>query len=253
MSVRKRPLTRHGLHDASRLPAVILDWWGRWPDAVPALVCGEPSGLAVLDVDIRDKVDGRDVLDVLAGPFHPEAPTAHTPSGGYHILFKWPGRFVKSCPVAPGLDVKGDGGAVMLPPGRGRSWDPHLGLDTPIPAMPEWMAPSEPVAHAAAPAPAYRQPLSRYAEAALDNAVKAILSAPAGAQHVTLNKECFAIGGLVASGALPAALALEALTWAAGRMLSHDARRPWRPAEINRQVRDAFLDGQAHPRALLNG
>jgi hypothetical protein len=36
-------------------------------------------------------------------------------------------------------------------------------------------------------------------------------------------------------------------------MLSYDQRRPWRPAELERQVRGAFLAGQMHPRRAPNG
>jgi hypothetical protein len=92
--------------------------------------------------------------------------------------------------------------------------------------------------------------LSRYGEAALDGAVKAIISAPAGAQHQTLNRECFNMGGLVAAGALPAALALESLGWAARQMPSYDRRRSWRTPELDKQVRNSFCDGQLHPRAV---
>ena len=62
--------------------------------------------------------------------------------------------------------------------------------------------------------------------------------------------ESFAIGGLVAAGALPAALALESLGWAARQMPSYDRRRSWHAAELDKQVRNSFLDGQLHPRAI---
>ena len=253
MSAAKRPLTPHGRRDASRVAKVIIDWWARWPDAVPALVCGEPRGVVGLDIDVKGGVDGRLALEALAGPFHPEAPTDHTPSGGFHVLFRRPDRAVRSWTIAPGLEVKGDLGAVMLPPGPGRWWDSVLGPETPLPPMPEWMEPPERAVPAAAAPPARTQPLSRYGEAALDSAVKAIVTAPAGQQHIVLNREAFAIGGLVAGGVIPAALGLEALTWAARQMPSLDANRPWRPRELERQVRDAFLDGQAHPRTVSHG
>ena len=74
------------------------------------------------------------------------------------------------------------GGSQLLPPGPGRWWDPHLGPDTPLAPMPSWMD----VAERQRPRterPAIRQLLSRYGEAALDGAVKTIVSAPHGQQR----------------------------------------------------------------------
>jgi len=113
--------------------------------------------------------------------------------------------------------------------------------------LPEWMmlAEPEPPVLAPVPRPARPQRLGAYAEAALDRAVTAIVSAPAGQQHDTLNRETYGIAGLVAGGMIPAGLAVESLQWAAQRMRSYDPRRP---AELDRMVRRAFADGLARPR-----
>lgn len=249
---KKYPLTAHGMNDATRDERTILEWWGRWPNAVPAILTGEPSGIVALDIDIRPCGSGFDSLDELGVTTHPIAPTAHTPRGGCAVLFRWPGHFVKTCvsELAPYLDIRGDRGSLILPPGPGRFWDPHLGLNVPIPETPEWMLVAEPAAPvlAAQFRPARPQPLSRYAEAALDSAVKAILHAPDGQQRDTLNREAYSIARLVANNEISAALALEALIWAAQQMRSYDTRRPWRPDEINKLVRTAFADGLARPR-----
>jgi putative DNA primase/helicase len=249
---RKFPLTEHGHLDAKTDRTVLNQWWTRWPDAVPAIATGEPSGVVALDIDIRTAGSGFDSLNDLGITFHPEAPTAHTPQGGCAVLFRWPGHFVKTCPgeLAPHLDIRGDGGSVLLPPGPRRFWDPHLGPDTPLPAMPEWMQiiePEPPPALVAAP-PTRPQRLSRYAEAALDAAVKAITGAPDGQQRDTLNREIYGIARLVAGSVLPAGLAIESLQWAARQLRSYDLRRPWRPAELDKIVRGAFADGLVRPR-----
>jgi hypothetical protein len=244
---KKRPLTEHGLSDATRDPAQIRSWHARWPRMLVAIATGEASGIVVLDVD---GPEGFDSLENLAGPAHPRTPTDHTPRGGCHLLFRWPGHFVKTIAgkLGPGLDVRGDGGSCIMSPGPMRFFDPHLGLDTPLAAMPRWMVIPEPEPKPA-PKPTRDIRLSRYGEAALDGAVKAIIAAPAGQQHETLNRESFAIGGLVAAGALPAGLALESLGWAARQMPSYDRRR-WRIPELDKQVRNSFCDGQLHPRAV---
>lgn len=103
---------------------------------------------------------------------------------------------------------------------------------------------------ASAPAPTSNIKLSRYGEAALDNAVKRIINAPAGEQEVTLNAETYSIARIVGGGAIPPHLALEALTWAASQMPTYDSRRPWRRHELDRKVRLAFTDGLARPRGV---
>jgi hypothetical protein len=197
---RKFPLTEHGHLDATTDRAVLNEWWARWPDAVAAIATGEPSGVIALDIDIRQNGNGFDSLYDLGIAFHPEGPTAHTPQGGCAVLFRWPGYFVKTCSgeLAPHLDIRGDGGSVFLPPGPGRFWDDHLGPDTALPPMPERMRIVEPEAQPISQddAPPQPQRLSRFAEAALDAAVKAITSAPDGQQRNTLNREVYSIAGL---------------------------------------------------------
>ena len=249
---RKFALTGHGHLDATTDRGILEQWWTRWPGAIPAVATGEPSGVVALDIDIRPAASGFDSLGELGIAAHPEGPTTHTPQGGCAVLFRWPGYFVKTCSgeLAPHLDIRGDGGSLILPPGPGRFWDPHLGPDTPLPAMPEWMRivepESQPLSQDAAPLRPQR--LSRFAEAALDAAVKAITSAPDGQQRDTLNREVYSIAGLAGSGVLPTGLAIEALQWAARQLRSYDHRRPWRTAELDKIVRGAFADGLMRPR-----
>jgi putative DNA primase/helicase len=256
VSVEKWPLTEHGLLDATRDPEIIAAWRRRWPKALFAIATGEPSGVVALDIDMGPGVNGFDALEYDIGiSTHPETPTAHTPAGGCHLLFKWPGRFVKTIAgkLGTGLDIRGDGGSLILPPGPGRSWDPHLGPKTPLADMPDWMVLAEPEPTiVSAAAPIRPQPISRYAEAALDGAVKTILGAPAGQQRDVLNKEIYSIARLVAGNVLPAGLAIESLQWAARRLRSYDTRRPWRPAELDKIVRGSFADGLARPRQPEN-
>lgn len=249
----KRPLTAHGRTDATLDLPQIHEWCRRWPHALLAVATGEAAGIVALDIDVTDKLDGWDSAAELGMVFAPETPIAHTPRGGSHLIFAHPGAgiFVKTIAgkIGPALDVRGDGGSLTLPPGPGRYWDPHLGLDTPLAPMPVWMLSPEPKPIDVGSRPMAKQRLSRYGEAALDGAVKRIITAAAGAQETTLNVETFSIGRLVGGGVIPACLALNALTWAARKMPSHDARRPWREVDLVRKVKVAFADGVAEPRA----
>jgi hypothetical protein len=239
----------NGSRDASRDENVIRSWCSEYPDAVFAVMTGEI--VIGLDIDIKNGRNGLDSLELLGVSTHPATVTAHSPSRGIHCLFRCPSHAVHTSQdrLGPGLEVKGNGSWITLPPGPGRSWDPHLGPETPLADMPQWLVIAEPeriVVPAAAPI--RPQPISRYAEAALDGAVKAIAGAPAGQQRDTLNREVYSIARLVAGNVLPAALAIEALTWAAQRLRNHDARRPWRPADLDKLVRASFTDGLARPR-----
>lgn len=254
----KKPLTAHGSHDATKDERIIQRLWTSWPDALIGIATGRISGVVVLDIDVRPDGSGFDSLDRLGISILPGAPTAHTPSGGVHLFFEAPSLEVKNSAskIGPHLDVRGDGGYIIVPPGPGRSWDPIKNLDTtPLPPMPEWMV----VHRVSKPAPPISRPpkpssrLSAYGEAALDNAVRRIINAGAGEQEVTLNTEVYCIGTLVGGGEIPETLGLEALLWAARKVPSFDAHRPWNALELERKVRKAFDEGMANPKAAPNG
>jgi hypothetical protein len=260
---RKRPLTENGLHDASADPAVITEWWGRrHPDALIGLPTGATLGLVVLDIDVKAPAAyGYDTLGDLGFAILPVTPMAHTASGGLHLYFLHPGTdFRNTCGargagIGPGLDWRGDGGYVIAPaPGTGYSWDPICNFRTtkPVP-VPAGLMPKKIEEHRT-PSPAVKPAvgLSRYADAALDAACKAIASAPAGQQETTLNAECYSIGTLAGARAIPQDFARASLLWAAENMTSYDPRRPWRRIELTEKVNHAFDDGLRNPRALQN-
>jgi hypothetical protein len=255
---RKHPLTKHGLRDASRDPAIVREWWRRHPDALIGVPTGGAIGAVVLDVDIKDDhVNGFDTLDGLGFSILPETPMAHTASGGTHLYFALPDgadfrntEGARGRGIGPGLDWRGEGGYVIAPsPGSGYEWDPHWNFDTvslaPVPAV---LLPRTLERVAAGRPTKPTTGLSPYAEAALDSACRRIIGAPPGEQESVLNAEPFAIGTLAGAGAIPADFALRVLKWAAHRIPDYDSRRPWRAAEIERKVERAFGEGLRRPR-----
>lgn len=209
----------------------------------------------MLDVDVkRPEANGFDSLEDLGHSILPETPMAHTASGGLHVYFRCPDRNVRNSAgrIAPGLDVRANGGyVIILAPGSSYTWDSVWNFDTvePIEAL-DWLWPPPPASRPRTSAQPVIQTagLSRYAEAALDAACKAILRAPAGQQELTLNVECFSIGTLAGAGGVPEGLALKALLHTAAKIPDYDLLWPWRPEEIDAKVRRAFADGRAHPR-----
>jgi putative DNA primase/helicase len=112
----KAPLTSHGFKDATRDEEQIREWWRENPDAM----IGTPTGklFVVLDIDLRQdrQIDGykslpgwRDLSSVIV----------QTPSGGAHLYFFSDGTVCNSTDrIAPGVDTRGEGGYVILPPSR---------------------------------------------------------------------------------------------------------------------------------------
>ena len=145
----KKPITEHGFHNATTDAEQIKSWWAKHPNANVAMPTGAVSGTVVLDVDPRHGGDvGFDEL-VAENATLPDAPESLTSGGGRHIVLKHPGGHIKcdnAGKLAPGVDVKGDGGYVMLPPslhpdGSVYEWElsSHI-ADVPPPPCPAWLA-----------------------------------------------------------------------------------------------------------------
>lgn len=86
----------------------VIEWWTKWPDADIAGITGEISGIVVVDVD--------------GGEVPPLPPTAvsETSPGHYQYFLKYPGFPLQNSVkvIAPNIDIKADGGYVILPPSR---------------------------------------------------------------------------------------------------------------------------------------
>jgi len=97
-------------------PDQIETWWKRWPNANVGIVTGQPSGVFVLDFDVRS--GGEETLKSLLKEFPEIADTfrVRTGSGGWHLYFQNPVGGVKTAThVLPGMDVRGNGGGVISP------------------------------------------------------------------------------------------------------------------------------------------
>ena len=120
----KRPLTRNGHWDATTDPRVIGRWWRRWSSANIGGPTGKKRGIVVLDVDVDD--GGLESLAKLerAGALTPKTARSRTGGGGIHVFFRYPrGTEIRNSAglLGPGLDVRGEGGYVVVPPSRTQS------------------------------------------------------------------------------------------------------------------------------------
>lgn len=146
----KHPRTANGLKDATTNPLVIRQWFTNWPAANIGLLTGIVSGFWALDIDPRH--GGDDSLERLReihGPI-PHTVQSLTGGGGEHWFFTHPGAAVTIGnsveALAPGLDVRGDGGYVVAPPslhenGRLYAWEGSSGPDeVPLAEAPRWLS-----------------------------------------------------------------------------------------------------------------
>lgn len=130
-------------------PAMVKDWWTRWPNANIGIATGKASNLVAVDVDVKS--GGEESLLALKAEYgrdFTETIQAMTGGGGRHLLYAYPaGAEIhnSASKLAQGIDVRGEGGYIaaapsMHPSGVAYQWDyearPSI---TPLASMPEWM------------------------------------------------------------------------------------------------------------------
>lgn len=105
---KRPPLVKQGFYAATTDAATIERWWGLFPDANIGIRTG--NGLAVVDIDPRNGGAVPNWLDV-------DTRRVVTPTGGLHFYYLVEGPVrCSSGRLAPGVDVKADGGYVLAPP-----------------------------------------------------------------------------------------------------------------------------------------
>lgn len=134
----------HGLENATANLAQIRRWWMRWPTANVGGAMGGPNQLVALDFDPKNGGDlSLNDLVEAHGDGWLQTLTMKTGSGGFHFLFQYPADQVlrnSAGEVAPGVDTRGEGGYIVLPPSThasGRLYEMYRA--TPVIPAPEWL------------------------------------------------------------------------------------------------------------------
>ena len=140
--------TCHSFYAATSDPTVIRGWYSDHPDWQVAIRTGACSDVVVLDVDLDD--GGLDSLIALQreGFDIRDAGVMLSGSGrSFHLYFRHPGGQVPCSQgnrggLAPGLDVRGDGGLAYAAPTRHPSTDVPYELLGNLTDLPPWPYPA---------------------------------------------------------------------------------------------------------------
>jgi putative DNA primase/helicase len=116
----KHPLTEHGFMDASNDITTIRAWEMRFPGANWAVATGRINDLVVIDIDPRN--GGFSSIEEYE-TYRPDGPLPYTlqsltGGGGKHLFYAYPPEIViksNKSKWLKGVDVKAEGGYVMLP------------------------------------------------------------------------------------------------------------------------------------------
>ena len=170
------------------------------------------SGTGIFVVDLDTKSDGpkhfADLCKQHGG--QPITRTATTPSGGQHLYFRWPqSRIVRNSTskLGKGIDIRGEGGYVIAPPSRRNDglayrWNSSE-TDVDIASAPTWLLDLiDPPPTTSLVSSTIETPGSSGAQAALRSELGRVLSASLGERNDILNRASFALGQIVAGGAL---------------------------------------------------
>ena len=216
---------------ATRDPDEIRADFRQWPGANIGLPCGPDNGIFCLECDT---VAGGHAADGIASLRDLESklgilPTtlmAHSPSGSLHYYFLYPpGIEIKNSAsqVGPGIDIRGIGGMMIVPPSRkpGVGVYEWLNPTVPICAAPAWLLDlltavvvpesdpqptiSEQAKAKIKPPPNYFESLAEFEDAriagwgasALANEAAEVAATALGARNDRLNKAAFNLGRIV--------------------------------------------------------
>lgn len=251
-SPAKHPHTANGLKDATVDAAQISAWWSRWPDANVAVATGEVSGLVVVDVDGGAGEGSLSGLEEQHGKL-PRTVRAFTGGDGLHFLFAHPGERVRnsaSKKLGQGLDVRGDGGYIVVAPSAHRSGQHYEWLDyeTELAPMPAWLlelvrekAPTRAVAAPALPRQ-YDHGGTPYGLEAATRELDELARAREGGRNDQLNVATYSLAQLVAGGELDEGFVLSEL-FRVGMQIGLGEH------EVRQTIDSGMAAGKADPRS----
>jgi len=134
-ATNKQPMTKNGFYDASTDPETVRRMFlTAGEDAFIGARMGAESGLFAVDLDIyksgeEGEAAQRYMAELIAQGLLPDTQRHRTVSGGLHLLYASEHGF-PNCKPSKGVEIKGEGGYVILPPSRGYSIEDDSGFRT---------------------------------------------------------------------------------------------------------------------------
>ncbi|MCR4329074.1 MAG: bifunctional DNA primase/polymerase [Candidatus Roizmanbacteria bacterium] len=96
---------------------LVNEWWEQEPTANIGLICGKISGVTVIDIDTKKDYKDWESPDNIKFTICEPTLTSVTGSGGLHLFCKWESNLKNSQKrIHKQIDIKNDGGYVVLPP-----------------------------------------------------------------------------------------------------------------------------------------
>jgi hypothetical protein len=240
----KHPRLRGWKRLAASDPAVVGEWWRRWPQANLGLVTGRRFD--VLDLDGPRGVEALRAALSIAPIEHP-GPVARTGGGGWHLLYALTG-LGNRVGLLPGVDWRGRDGLIVAPPSQHASgtrytWARLLTATLPeVPAgLGRLLAPPSIPRTTLPPAPTPTGRGGGYGRAALARERATVAAALPGRRNATLNRAAFNLGQLTAAGLLDAGEVRAVLLAAA-----LEAGNP--EAKARATINSGLVGGAAKPR-----
>ena len=247
----KKPYTAHGFKDATTKTEQIKEWWTKYPNAMIGIPTGKASGLLVLDIDVKNGVNGIETLAGLEAQYGklPATPIVATPSGGIHHYFAMPETNPplgnSNGKLGPGVDTRGDGGYIIASPSvnsSGKSYE-LVNEDIELAEVPLWL-----IDLLMRSRNDFKQIFENninsiddtlYGTAALEGIVAEMAATPEGQRNDMLFKLSCRLGSLVAGGELSEASAEQIKDAAAKAGLDNN--------EIEKTFNSGFNTGMQEP------
>jgi Bifunctional DNA primase/polymerase, N-terminal/Primase C terminal 1 (PriCT-1) len=137
----KKPMVKSWQKVAASDPEQLEMWATQFPGCNWGMVTGASSGVVVVDIDGPGGMASVAAWEA-AGQFLPKTRT-HKTGNGKHYLFKCPPDGIvrnSAGRIAPGTDIRGDGGYVVSPPSVHPNGTRYEVIDNSSPAhLPDWL------------------------------------------------------------------------------------------------------------------
>lgn len=145
-AIGKHPRTKRGMNDASRDKAQIEKWFGpKAPLSNVAIRTGKDSGITVIDIDCGpEKMGMQTWADIIRNHGEPNTLKATSGSGGPHVSFQYtPALQTGTNRLGQHVDVKNDGGCLIVSPSRHKSGGRYRWVNwgTPLAPLPDYLLP----------------------------------------------------------------------------------------------------------------